>query len=63
MFILSTKGCISLGVRGRDLTQLLEATNGVNFGRQIVASVVHCVALHAELDTADRAFGNFSANT
>ena len=44
MFILSTKGCTSLGVRGGDLIQLFKGTNGVDFGTNILASMKNLIA-------------------
>ena len=45
MFTLCTKGPVVWICAGRGPMQLVEAANGTNFGRNIVAIAIHLVAL------------------
>ena len=51
MFIISTNEPVILVYVGWGLIKLFKATNGVNFGCDIVASVINLVALKTKNDT------------
>ena len=63
MFILSTKGYTSLGVRGRDLIQLFKDTNGVDFGTNILASMKNLIASKTKDNIANFALHYIGACT
>ena len=63
MFMISMKGCVSLGARREGSIQLFEAAKGVNFGTRFFASAIHFVALKSKNSPASLALTKTGVHT